>query len=443
MTSSTHENTGSPDPFLVPDHNQHDFRSMIKSEISPKIWRRFILGRQGLWPGRRWSGKEGTAQALRYVEGVQIDPVSVVAQSHDIVLWGRVLDYQPEYLRLLAYEDRQFFDYGGVLLFYPMEELPYLRDSMDWHKKNGRWFKFMNSNRKLVDRVRGELQVRGPLRNRDLSGNKVDAYRSSKDTGVALYALWISGELMTYNRHGKERIYDFMKNIAPNHLQYVATGAEAEAFLVQKALARQGLTDIRTFRNILKNIRDVPVDLTEAQAKMDDLATNGEIDVLQIKGQKSEFYYLSEDRPLMEALLNDEIPTGWQPLGPTTEEEVILLSPLEYVSARRRALKLFDFDYIWEIYKPADKRVYGPYTLPILYGDRLVARMDARHDRPNQALIINGFWLESWFEPGELFAAALTRGLARFMSFLGVKQVDTSGFDSKFLRNYLDRNLPA
>jgi uncharacterized protein YcaQ len=64
--------------------------------ISAAVRRRLILGKQGLWPGRRWSGKTGTAEALREVEAVQIDPVSVVAQSHDIVLWGRVNGFWPE-----------------------------------------------------------------------------------------------------------------------------------------------------------------------------------------------------------------------------------------------------------------------------------------------------------------------------------------------------------
>ena len=80
--------------------------------ISKAVRRRFILGRQGLWPGRRWTGKEGTAHALRYMEAVQVDPVSVITQSHDIVLWGRVSDYQPDLLTSLAYEERKFFDYA-------------------------------------------------------------------------------------------------------------------------------------------------------------------------------------------------------------------------------------------------------------------------------------------------------------------------------------------
>jgi uncharacterized protein YcaQ len=408
--------------------------------VTSTIQQRFILGRQGLWPGRRWSGKEGAAKALRHVEAVQIDPVSVIAQSHDIVLWGRVLDYEPEYLRTLAYEERQFFDYGGALFFYPMEQLPYWRVVMERHRTAGRWQEFISANPELCQQVRGELRQRGPLRNRDLDGKKVNAYRSSKDSGVALYALWMSGELMTYGRHGKERIYDFQENIAPPHLQHMATEKEAERYFLRKALAQRGLTDERAFRAILKNVRDRPVDIQEARVELARMMTAGDIDSVQVEGRKDTFHFRAEDSALMEALIDGKIPASWSAIGPTTEDEVVFLSPLEYVSARRRALKLFDFDYVWEIYKPADKRLYGPYTLPILYGDRLVGRMDARHDRSNKVLVINGLWLESWFEPDQAFAAALIRGLSRFIGFLGAEGVDGSGIGSAFLRKHVTKS---
>src|SRR5512132_1508689 len=92
--------------------------------------RRFVLGKQGLWPGRRWKGKKGTAEAIRACEAVQLDPLVVIARSHDLVLHSRVLEYEPEYLYKVAYEDRQFFDYGGWLAMYPMSELPYWRIHM-------------------------------------------------------------------------------------------------------------------------------------------------------------------------------------------------------------------------------------------------------------------------------------------------------------------------
>lgn len=394
--------------------------------ITPTTQRQFILGRQGLWPGRRWAGKEGAAQALKTTEAVQIDPVSVVAQSHNIVLWGRVLDYRPQTILDLAYAERRFFDYGGALYFYPLEELPYWRPRMVWSRDHGRWSTFLQENPQLLQQVRQELRDRGPLRNRDLDGNKVTAYRSSKDTGIALYALWIAGELMTHGRHGKERIYDFSENIVPSHLLTSKTKAESERYFLRKAIAQWGLIDARTLRSTWQGLRHIKTTQPEAQIKIDQMIAAGELAALTVEGGKGTFYYLPQDGPLLEDLTNGRIPHTWQPLGPTTDNEVIFLSPLEYVSARGRAAKLFDFDYIWEIYKPQAKRVYGPYTMPILYGDRLVGRIDSRHDRASSTLVINGLWLEEWFKTGEAFATALNKGLARFASFLGAAQIDKS-----------------
>ena len=78
----------------------------------------------------------------------------------------------------------------------------------------------------------------------------------------------------------------------------------------------------------------------------------------------------------------------------TTTEEVVFLAPLDHVSARGRAKILFGFDYVWEVYKPEHQRKFGYYTLPVLWGDRLVARFDSKLDRTTNTFVILGLWLE-------------------------------------------------
>jgi hypothetical protein len=68
-----------------------------------------------LWPGRRWRGREGVADALRACEAVQMDPLNVAARNQDIALWGRVLDYRPQDLYTALYADRAFFEHGGAI----------------------------------------------------------------------------------------------------------------------------------------------------------------------------------------------------------------------------------------------------------------------------------------------------------------------------------------
>ena len=97
--------------------------------ISKATQRRFILGKQGLYPGRRWKGKEGVVQAIRAGSVVQVDPLNVVSRNHDIVLYGRVREYQPAHLDAALYTDRALFDYGGTVMIHPMEELPFWRES--------------------------------------------------------------------------------------------------------------------------------------------------------------------------------------------------------------------------------------------------------------------------------------------------------------------------
>lgn len=397
--------------------------------ISHQIQRQFILGRQGLWPGRRWSGLDGTDQALRDVEAVQIDPVSVVTQSHDLVLWGRVLDYEPDHLHSLLHQKRHFFDYGGALFIYPMAELPYWRIVMERQKSTKRWSEFAEANPSLIDAVRAEVRNRGPLRNRDLDGNPMGHYRASKDTGVALYYLWLTGELMTHHRHGKERVYDFLENVAPVHVQHHATEEEAEEYFTRKAIAHHGMVNARSFRSIWQSTLDRPVTAKEAQAKLLSMMESGDIAALGLEDHKDPHYILASDLPLLETLQTGDVPASWRPLADTTNDSVTFLSPLEYVSARGRAAKLFNFDYIWEIYKPAAKRKYGPYTLPILYGDQLVGRLDPKFDRQSQTLQINGYWIEEWFTPDDAYRTAFDKGLSDFAQFLGAEQVIGEGIE--------------
>jgi hypothetical protein len=392
--------------------------------ITKEIRRRFILGKQGLWPGPRWIGKDGTEQALREVEAIQVDPVSLIAQSHDIALWGRVYDYQPAYLDTLLYQDRKFFDYGGVLFIYAMEELPFWRVKMQRRKLEERWLAFKEANPDIEETVLRELQTRGPLKNRELNGKSVDYYRAGKDTGVVLYYLWLTGELMSHSRSGKERVYDFLENIAPDHLRWTASEEEARQHFIKKAISQRGLINERDFRNIIKSVDERLVDKTESAAELQKMIDSGQLGSVHFGGQP--LFFRQEDSTYIESLANGEIPLNWQPAQTSTSEEVTFLSPLEYVSARGRAKEIFDFEFIWEIYKPASKRQYGPYTLPILYGDRLVGRMDSKLERSQKTLVINGLWFENWFRHDDVFIQAFSKGLVRFVLFHGARRVDTT-----------------
>ena len=118
--------------------------------------------------------------------------------------------------------------------------------------------------------------------------------------------------------------------------------------------------------------------------------------------------------------------------------------PLDPVSARGRAKTLFGFDYVWEVYKPEHKRKYGCYTLPVLWGDRLVARFDSKLDRTTNTYVILGFWLEDdAFGKDEAFAQALARRFARFVVFLGASKLDARAIQQPLLRRYVSSSSEA
>ncbi len=144
------------------------------------------------------------------------------------------------------------------------------------------------------------------------------------------------------------------------------------------------------------------------------------------------------------------MPTAWTPLETNTLDEVVFLAPLDPVSARGRAKVLFGFDYVWEVYKPEHLRKYGYYTLPVLWNDRLVARFDSKLDRTTNTFIILGLWLEDAPAEGgealasnEAFAEALARGFARFVSFLGARELDAKGIQKPLLRQRVCAILEA
>lgn len=414
----------------------YDFMDAIT--ISQQTARRFVLGRQGLWPGRRWRGKKGVAEAMRAGEALQLDPLNVVARSQDIILHSRVLDYKPEYLYHVAYDERQFFDYGGWLAMYPMGELPYWRYRME-RRTHGAYVKHHvpKSYKEVMEFVRAELRTHGPLGNRDFDGKRLasQSYRGRKETAVALYDMWLSGELMIHHREGFERVYDYRENIAPKEFDYAASEKEAEEFFARKAVAFMGLKREGTMRADLNYhlLRDYSK--AEVTNLVEGWKESGMLWQVQVEGGRDMYLVLGEDVPVLESLEKGRVPKGWNPKETSTLEEVTFLAPLDIVSARGRARKLFDFDYTWEVYTPAHKRRWGYYVLPILYGDDLVARLDLKLDRTTMTLEIKGFWYEEDAPVKDVnFANALARGLIRFARFVEADRVRIDAINPVGLR---------
>ncbi len=388
--------------------------------------RRFILGQQGLYPGRRYRGTAGAVAAMLAGAVVQMDPLNVVARSHDLALFGRVLDYTPLILDDLQFAQRQFFDYGGTLFIHPMAELPHWRTVMARKALEPRRQKFIADYQAVVDEVYQTIQARGPLAGRDFSSEKATqwTYRSTKASGQALYHLWISGELMTHSRVNYQRRFDLRSRIAPPELDYASPVDEAEAYFSRRIFHKLGMLTERSFRSWWQGECERSITPAEARQQLDNLQQSGEIaPVMLTEEPKTQRYVLAETLPALETLLAGGLPDEWLPLETTTREEMVPLAPLEICTARGRAKPLFGFDYVWEVYKPVELRRWGYYTLPLLYDDRLAGRLDARLQRPAGELHLLGLWVEPGETADEPYRAALAAGLKRLMRMVGAEKL--------------------
>jgi hypothetical protein len=406
-------------------------------DIPIEVARRFILGKQGLWPGRRWRGLDGAEQAMRAIEHLQLDPLVIIARAHDLVLHSRVIDYRPDDWAILTYEQRRFFDWGGWLAVRPMDELPYWRVLMRRELDQPNWVEFRKEHAVAIAEMREVLQERGTVSNRDFamgSRTRVDHYRGRKDSAIALHYLWRIGDAMIARRDRFERVYALTEAVAPPGLIREHDPAEAEDFLLLKTVAADGLSPMRTVGNDMRR-KVTPAELTAWRERK---LASGELIEVRVAGWRAPQMALGADRVILEELLGGCVPAAWTPLASTTLEEATFLSPLDPVSARGRARPLFDFDYVWEVYKPAHQRRWGYYTLPVLWGDRLVARFDSRLDRSSETLVLNGLWLEDErLARDDVFVDAMARGMRRFARFLDGRCVDASAVTQPRLRRRL------
>jgi uncharacterized protein YcaQ len=249
---------------------------------------------------------------------------------------------------------------------------------------------------------------------------------------------------MIHHREGFERVYDFRENIAPKEYDYVAGEAEAEEFFFRKNISFMGLYREPLLKSALGYDLRRDYSRGEISSLIEAWIAAGKAQRVQIDGGRDFYLVLGEDVPLLNALEKGRTPKSWKPKETTTLEEVTFLAPLDIVSARGRAKKLFDFDYIWEVYTPAPKRRWGYYVLPILYGDELVARLDPKLDRTTMTLEIKGFWHE---DDGPLksaeFAHALAKGLIRFAKFLDAEKMITDSIQPAGLRREVQKQVRA
>lgn len=376
--------------------------------ISPSAAKRLALHCQ-LLDGRTKlpSGKEGVAQIIEKLGYVQLDTIAVIRRAHHHTLWTRRSDYVPNMLHELQAVDRRIFEYWGHAASYlPMKDyrfsLPRMRRSDDPHSK---WEKDrLKKCGHLMPEVLKRIRAEGPLSSADFArtdDGKRGPWWDWRPTKVALELLFLRGELMITERRKFHRVYDLTERVLPSDTDTTApSDSEWGQFLVRRALGSYG---VATAMDIREHIRGASKEIITAA--LNELIESGQVTCVTVGPDKDGQWYGLSDC-LQDISLRK------------TQPRLHLLSPFDNMIIQRERLRqLFDFNYTIECYVPAPKRKYGYFTLPILWGEEFVGRLDPKADRKKRLLIVRSVHLEPAFTADDRFMTALATKLRELTAF--------------------------
>ena len=392
--------------------------------ITKKQAAQFILLKQGLIGPYRFTGKDGAYDYVRQAGCIQFDPVDVCGKNAELTLQSKVKGFKKSMLWELLYEDRKLIDYvDKELSIWPVEDWPYFAPFRDLSRRQGDTFEEMQE---LKERAIAYIKENGPVCSDTLpiegeiywhssmhwSGNwdkKSQAARS------VLEQLYTDGELIIHHKNGSRKYYDLAGKYLPAELLNVENPCRNELeFISWRVLRRIGAVGLLWDKN---STAFLGIDLKAELRKkvLLDLLADGKIRSVMVEGIKVPFYYRTEDEALLRGILegNADLKPRMSFIAP--------LDPLMWDKAL--ILALWDFRYSWEIYTPAVKRKYGYYTLPILYGDRFVGRIEAVPDRKGSILQVKGLWWEPGIRQTKTLKSALERALNNFAKFNDCKNV--------------------
>jgi uncharacterized protein len=383
--------------------------------------RRFLLRHLHLWPPRKLRGKQGVLDYIRHVNCIQYDPINVVGQNPQLVLQSRVRNYTPAILTGLLYDDRRLLDgFDKQMSIYPVEDWPdfaYFRARM--------LQRYMESEHtaaaaKLVEPVRKQIEARGPLSSLELEEDtRMDWWLagSVRAVRIALDILLYGGEMIVHHRVGTRRYFELTKRVLPPELM-TATRPHAshDDYLEWHVFRRAGGLGLVDMRVTAKFGGMIGWSGGLIRAAILRLAEKGRLLPVTIEELPHQrFYIRRDDMPALETA--DKSYAG--------KQRAAFIAPLDNLMWDLNLIQmLFDFRYTWEVYKPEEKRDYGYYVLPVLYGDRFVARIDPAFDRASGVLTVKNWWWEKEVNRSdEIMLAALGDCLADFAAYLDAKEI--------------------
>ena len=383
--------------------------------------RRFLVTRHLLAPPRALPARpESVLEVVERLGSLQFDPLEVPgARNHDLVLHARVAGYRRAWCDQWLYgEDRRLVElYNKSLNLLPMDELPHFRVS--WKRAarevNGG---ILTEQADVARAILKRLKADGPLSTAAFSehGHAVDWWWApTRASRAVMEALFVTGRIGIARREGNRRYYDLMERLVPRAL--LRREASEEEGMTHRLLSRFRATGLTTPVGTQAEVMYSAGSTAERVRRTARLVDEGVLLPVELEGARQLHYVIAEEAPILAASADrTALPS----------REATFIAPLDPLLWDRKQLRsLWGFDYLWEVYVPEAKRRWGYYVLPILFGDRLVGRIEPRIDRKAGTLRILGIWFEAGFEPLEAdgFLPALRRALDAYATFVGVTKV--------------------
>ena len=407
-------------------------------QISIPVARRFLAIRHLLRPPRGLPATpESVLAVVDRLGSLQFDPLDVAGRNHDLVLQARIGGYRRELTDELLYGRRLLFEaYNKALNLLPTRELPYYR--ITWQDgADGRAGRLVGDQAVLAEKILAEITAGGPKCSGDFEREAAIDWWWGPTTAAraVLEALAVSGRLGLARRDGNRRYYDLTERLFPEDLLGVRVPPREQ--INHKLLSRyrgHGLLGAGGSGELWPGTGSAAT-RSELRAELMD---RGELVAVSVEGVRGDRFIVGDEWPLL-AQAERELAGGSSTTGnglsdPARGADAVraapgctFLAPLDPLMWDRGVLEpLYGFDYRWEVYTPAAKRRWGYYVLPILFGDRLVGRIEPRIDRTTRSIRIIGLAFEPEFDPLESdgFGTAFASALNAYRAFGAAETVD-------------------
>ena len=327
---------------------------------------------------------------------------------------SRIEDYDPIMLEDLLYKKRELIDgWDKMMAIYSAEDWPYFRRVRLERKKE---VEGVLRNRasinaiNYVDTVKEYIEKNGATSPSkiDLGSVEKGKWGHGKLSSATMDYMWNMGVLGVKEKKNTQKIYDLIERLLPKEIiSKVDSFKKDDEFYKWYFKRRIGSIGVYWDRNGEGWLGNYVYHKNLRIRILNELVEEGELILIKVENLKENFYLRKEDI----SILNDS--------NRINENNIKILAPLDNIIWDRKLTRdIFNFDYTWEVYKPVDKRKYGYYVLPILYGDKFVARFEPELHRGNEPLVIKNWWWEDSYKITNNCVDAVKISLDKFCRYL-------------------------